>query len=414
MTRTVFHIDANSAYLSWEAVYRMQHGSEVDLRNVPSVVGGDEKSRHGIVLAKSIPAKIYGIQTGETLYSARLKCPKLVVLPPNFRLYLKCSNAMVGILKEYSPWVQRYSIDECFLEYSHMESHFGDPVEAAHTIKDRIRKELGFTVNIGISTNKLLAKMGGDLSKPDKVHTLYPNEIQEKLWPLPVEELFMVGRATAPKLNLMGIRTIGDLARCDVKLLESRLKSHGGMIWRFANGIEDSQVRNTHLDIKGMGNSTTTSFDVDDLPTAEMFLLSLSETVGARLREAGFCCSLISISIKTSSFRYNSHQRKLYTPTDSTDDIYKTAKQLFKELWHKEPIRHFGVRVSDLSINQNVQLSIFQVNVEKNRALNKTIDDIRNKYGARSIIRATFAQSPISPQCGGVGDEDYPMMSSIL
>lgn len=414
MTRTVFHIDANSAYLAWEAVYRLQHGSEIDLRTVPSVVGGDEKSRHGIVLAKSIPAKKYSIQTGETLYSARLKCPQLVILPPNFRLYLKCSNAMASILREYSPQVQRYSVDECFLEYSHMEAHFGDPVKAAHAIKDRIREELGFTVNIGISTNKLLAKMGGDLSKPDKVHTLYPAEIQEKMWPLPVEDLFMVGRATAPKLNSMGIRTIGDLARCDVKYLESRFKSHGAMIWRFANGIEDSAVQNSHFDVKGIGNSTTTSFDVDDLRTAEMFLLSLSETVGTRLRESGFCCSLVSIGVKTSTFRYNSHQRKLYTPTDSTDDIYSAAKQLFREMWHQEPIRHFGVRVSDLSINQNIQLSIFQVNVERNRALNKTIDDIRNKYGARSIFRAAFAHSPINPLSGGVGDEEYPMMSSIL
>lgn len=414
MTRTVFHIDANSAYLSWEAVYRLQHGSELDLRNIPSVVGGDEKSRHGIILAKSIPAKKYGIQTGETLYSARQKCPNLVTVPPNYRLYMKCSNAMVIILKEYSPWVQRYSVDECFLEYSHMESHFGDPVKAAYTIKDRIREELGFTVNIGISNNKFLAKMGGDLSKPDKVHTLYPHEIQEKMWPLPVEDLFMVGRATTPKLNSIGIKTIGDLAKCDVKLLESQLKSHGVTIWRFANGIEDSQVRNDHLDVKGMGNGTTTSFDVDDLPTAEMFLLSLSESVGARLREAGFCCGLVAVSIKTSSFRYNSHQRKLYAPTDSTDDIYSVAKQLFIELWDKEPIRHFGVRVSSLSINQNVQLSIFQINAEKNRALNKAIDDIRSKHGARSIIRATFAHSSIRPLSGGVGDEDYPMMSSIL
>jgi DNA polymerase-4 len=413
--RTIFHIDVNSAYLAWEAVYRLQHGAKVDLRTIPAVVGGNEESRHGIVLAKSIPAKKYNIQTGETLFSARQKCPNLVVVPPNYGLYLKCSNALVSILREYSPIIQRFSIDECFLDYTGMEKLFGYPVEAAHVIKNRIRDELGFTVNIGISHNKLLAKMAGELSKPDKVHTLYPEEIPEKMWPLPVEELYMVGRATAPKLHMLGIRTIGDLARHNVKDLEIRLKSHGVLIWQYANGIENSLVRNSHIGIKGIGNSTTTPFDVEDIKTANMYLLSLTETVATRLREAGFCCNLVSVGLKNNNLRYYSHQRKLHAPTDSTDEIYCTAKELFKEMWKGEPLRHLGVRVSDLSPSNYVQLSLFShKDLVKMRALDKAVDYIRSKYGPQAITRAVFGNSEIPALSGGVGEEEYPMMSSKL
>jgi phosphoglycerol geranylgeranyltransferase len=222
--RLIFHIDVNSAYLSWEAVYRLQQGAEIDLRTIPSVVGGDVESRHGIVLTKSIPAKKYGIQTGETLFTARQKCPDLVVVPPHYELYMLCSNAMVNILKEYTPTIQRYSVDECFLDFTSMENFYEDPVELAYTIKDRIRNELGFTASVGISNNKLLAKMGSDIKKPDAVITLFPIEIKDKMWPLPVEDLFMVGRATLTKLHNLNIFTIGDLANFDLKILKEKLK----------------------------------------------------------------------------------------------------------------------------------------------------------------------------------------------
>ncbi|MBZ4653437.1 MAG: nucleotidyltransferase/DNA polymerase involved in repair, partial [Peptococcaceae bacterium] len=358
MDKTIFHIDVNSAYLSWEAVFRFQHGSEIDLRTIPSVVGGDQESRRGIVLARSIPAKKYSIETGEILFSAKQKCPYLVVVPPNYSLYVKCSNAMLQILREYSSHLQRFSVDEVFLDYSGMEKHFWPPVEAAYTIKDRIHLELGFTVNIGISSNKLLAKMAGELSIPNKVHTLYPHEIEEKLWPLPVNKLYMVGRATTSKLHAMGIRTIGDLAKTAPKRLEFRLKSHGFLIWRYAHGLEDSLVRNDPLGMKGLGNSTTTAFDVEDTETAHKFLLSLVETVAARLREAGYCCQLVSIGLKDTNFRYWSHQKKLFTATDSTEEIYSITKILLKECWKGQPLRQIGVHVSDLSSNQFVQYFI--------------------------------------------------------
>lgn len=413
----VFHIDANSAYLSWEAVYRLQHGSPIDLRTIPSVVGGDQENRHGIILAKSIPAKAYNIVTGESLYAARLKCPHLVVVPPNYGLYMKCSKAMHEILQEYSPYVQRFSIDESFLLYpqEYLDERFGGCIEAANLIKDRIKKELGFTVNIGISTNKLLAKIAGELKKPDLVHTIWPEEIKTKLWPLPVEELFMVGRATGPKLRLLGIKTIGDLARSDLKELERRLKSHGRLIWRYANGLEDSEFGCQRPFVKGIGNATTTAFDVEDQDTACRFLLSLTETVAARLRQAGSCCHLVAVSMKDATFRYSSHQRKLGIATDSTQEIYETARQLFGEMWQGQPLRQLGVRVSELDWNKQRQLSLFSCrDTEKRQALDTAVDKIRDKYGANSIMRSVFLHSGIGPMSGGVGEEDYQMMSSIL
>lgn len=410
MVNTIFHVDANSAYLSWEAVYRLQKGEKLDLRTIPSAVGGDPKRRNGIILAKSIPAKKYGIKTGESLFEAFKKCPNLYVVSPSYELYMKCSNAMVKILKEYSPIIQRYSIDECFIDYTNMN----DPIKVANEIRERIKKELGFTVSIGISSNKLLAKMASDIKKPDAVTTLYPEEIPDKMWPLPVEKLFMVGRATTPKLHRLGIYTIGDLANFDLNLIKHKLKSHGVMIWNYANGFDNSKVRkDNRLKIKGIGNSTTTSFNIESRKEAHMVLLSLTETVGMRLRNSGYCAQLVSINIKTSEFAYYSHQQKLFSPTDSTQQIYEYAKKLFDESWKGEPIRHLGVRVSDLCDNNFIQLSMFSNYNEKQRSLDKAIDDIRIKYDNKSVTRGCFLNSGIKPLMGGVS-EDYPVMSSIL
>lgn len=260
----IFHIDVNSAYLSWSAVYSLQQGSSIDLRTTASVVGGNEKSRHGIVLAKSMPAKKYNIQTGEPLRAAYNKCPNLITVRPDYGLYIKASDAMLELIREYSPTVQQFSIDECFVDYSNMESHFGSAIDAAHSIKDRIHKELGFTVNIGISSNKLLAKIASDFSKPNQVHTLYPHEIKKKMWPLPVNDLFMVGKRTSAKLYSLGIYTIGALAKTSDDVLYQHLKSHGILVKNYANGIDYSPIRTSnHELIKGMGNSTTIAYDVD-------------------------------------------------------------------------------------------------------------------------------------------------------
>lgn len=412
----IFHIDANSAYLSWEAAYRIQNGASVDLREIPSVVGGNEKQRHGIVLAKSIPSKKYGIQTGESLYSARQKCPDLVVVPPNYDLYIKCSDAMYQILCEYSPIVQRFSVDECFLDYTDSEKRFGDPVQAAFTIKERIKKELGFTVNIGVSTNKILAKMASEFKKPDKLHTLFPDEMKDKLWPLPVEDLFMVGRATTQKLKKININTIGELAHANPHYLKTMLKSHGLLVWQYANGLDDSKVKiSGEILQKGLGNSTTTAFDVTTKKEALMVLLSLTECTAMRLRSLGYLCSLISVSLRSSHFEWYSHQKKLRTYTNSTSEIFSYITDLFEEVWKGEPLRNLGVRFSDFSTDEYAQLSFFDSKEKlKNQKLDGAIDKIRLKYGDGAIVRSVFLHSGINPIQGGVNDGEYPMMTSIL
>jgi len=414
--RYIFHIDANTAYLSWEAVSRLQHGDPLDLRTVPSVVGGDPATRHGIVLTKSIPAKKFKIETGETLYSACQKCPDLIIVPPHYGLYRQCSDAMVEIIKEYSPSVQRFSVDECFLDFSGLDLLSDDPVKTAHEIKDRIKNELGFTVNIGISTNKLLAKMAGELKKPDMVHTIFPGEISTKMWPLPIEELFMVGRATSKKLRSRGIRTIGALANFDLARIRLLLKSHGVLVWNYANGIDYSPVRpGGAIVVKGMGNSTTIPFDVENRNNAHLVLLSLVESVSTRLRQANVLARLVSISFRTNEFYGCSHQKKLFNSTDCTDEIWEIACELFDELWQGQPLRHMGLRVSEFCQNDFFQTSLFGKDYEKRRKVDSAVDIIREKYGSSAIFRSAFLNSGLHSITGGVVEnEDYPMMTSLL
>lgn len=414
MGRIIMHVDVNSAYLSWEAADRLQHGDALDLRKIPSVIGGNEASRHGIVLAKSSPAKKYNIQTGESLYAARQKCPNLVVVPPRYDLYMRCSKALQSLLVQYSDKVKAFSIDECFLDYTQMSGLLGNPVAVADEIRQRCRKELGFTINIGISTSKLLAKMGGDLKKPDQTITLYPEEIPFKLWPLPVEELYMCGRATAPKLRQMGIRTIGDLAGTDVSILKYRFKSFGNVLWNYANGIEATEIQSSAPAIKGVGNSTTTAVDVNSYDHAHMILLALSESVGARLRAGGWSAGLISVSCRNTEFVSISKQRAMSYPSDNTTAIYETARKTFDELWNGESLRHMGIRASQLITSEGMQYSLFQKDVEKNQVLDKAIDDLRNRFGKTAVQRGVFLNSGVKPIIGGVGEDDYQMMSSML
>lgn len=411
--KIIFHIDVNSAYLSWMAVSFLQQGKSLDIRTIPAVIGGDVNKRHGIVLAKSIVCKKFKIETGETLYSARGKCKNLKVYPPDYNLFMKCSNAMADILNEYTPMIQRYSVDECFLDVT----HFGeDYLRKAKEIKNRIEVELGFTVNIGISSNKLLAKMASDFKKPNKIHTLFPEEIEKKMWPLPVEDLFMVGRATKPKLNKLNIYTIYDLANYDREILISIFKSFGKTLYNYANGIDSSEVRKTnYINIKGVGNSTTISYDIDNRKEAERVLLSITENTAMRLRKNKSLCSVVCVSIKSDSFATYSHQKKLSNATDCTSEIYKGVKELFNEMWKGERIRHLGIRLSSLCSNKYYQTSLFDnEKVEKQRAIDSTLDNLREKYGASIIIRSTFLNSGVKPMTGGVGEEEYPMMSSML
>lgn len=415
-SKTIMHIDVNSAFLSFQAAYNKQIGIEKDIRDVPSVVGGSEKSRRGIVLAKSILAKKAGVKTGESIMEARSKCKDLLVVPANYELYVKSSKALINLLREYSPYIQIFSIDECFLDYTGMEDIFGDPLEAAHKMKKRISDELGFTVNIGISSNKLLAKMAGELEKPDKVNTIYPEEVEKKLWPLPVGELFMVGQRTKPKLNKIGIYTIGDLAKSDYNLLSRTLKSHGRLIHQYAWGRDESKVHHTnHIPFKSAGNGSTIKFDVEDEETAYKIILSLVETTAKRLRNANVQCSVVSIGIKDKEFKYKGHQRKLLTPTNITNEIFNISKELFIEMWDGTPIRQFNVRLSELSSIDINQLTFFDIeNKDKLQKIDTAIDKIRERYGNTSIMRATFLHSGLKSMLGGFGADEYPVMTSII
>lgn len=405
----IYHIDVNSAFLSWEAVFRLGFlGASTDLRDIPSAIGGDIKQRHGIILAKSIPAKAYGIKTGESIPEARQKCPGLYIAPPNYGLYEKCSRAFTDILKEYTPAVEQYSIDEVFMDMSGMQKLFGNPVETAFDIKDRIRRELGFTVNIGISSNKLLAKMASDFKKPDRVHTLFPEEIRTKMWKLPVNDLFFVGRATAKKLHKLGICTIGQLAEADRELLRMHLKSHGDVIWNFANGRDFSIVESEPIPNKGYGNSTTTPFDVTDAAAAKLVLLALAETIGMRLRKDGVKIQVISIGIKDREFCHVSHQTVLPNPTNITKEIYEAACRLFDELWDYAPIRHLGIHTGRVKDEGELrQLSLFDDrDYKKLERWDRTIDRVRGRFGIDAVRRAAFLAVPeIDHLSGGVSRE---------
>lgn len=394
MDKVIFHIDVNNAFLSWEAVHRLANGEELDLRSIASAVAGDKSKRHGIILAKSPLAKQCGVKTGEPIVDALKKCPNLTLVPPSHGLYHQYSEAFIQILKDFSPCVEKCSIDEAFCDMTGMEALFGSPLEAADKIRNRIREELKFTVNIGISSNKLLAKMASDFKKPDMVHTLYPHEIREKMWGLPVGDLFFVGGSTVKKLNTLGIRTIGELALTDVELLKVHLKKHGEVIHSFANGIDASVISQEEVKNKGYGNSTTISFDVEDESTAKMILLTLAESVGARLRKDNVMANVVSVSIVDSMFHNTSHQKTLLSPTNITDDIHRVACSLFDELWDQSPIRNLGIQTSKVvSDNTEIQMNLFSFGTDEKKAkLDKAIDKIRDRYGTASIQRASLAK----------------------
>lgn len=408
MEKLIFHIDVNSAFLSWEAVYRLHIlGDNLDLREIPSAVAGDIKKRHGIILAKSTPAKKYGVRTGDTISDAMKLCPELMIVPPHYDLYETCSKAFMEILRELSPCVEQYSVDEAYCDMTGTIGLYGSAVVAANLIKDRIYNELGFTVNIGVSSNKLLAKMASDFKKPNLVHTLFPEEIEKKLWKLPVEELFYVGHATKKKLHELGIHTIGELAKTDLDVLRAHFKKYGEVIYAFANGIDVSVVSNEVPANKGYGNSTTIAFDVDQENVAKMILLSLAETVSTRLRADDVVAGVIAVSMVDSEFHHASHQMTLLSPTNTTVELHKSACRLFDELWDGSPIRNLGIHTSKVTKGDSVrQLNLFDMNrYEKLSKLDTTVDAIRKRYGDDSIMRAAFLKSPIYHMAGGIPPE---------
>lgn len=395
MDRIIFHIDVNSAYLSWSAQKLLKEDpTGVDIRTIPSIIGGDRETRHGIVLAKSIPAKkIYGIHTAEPVASALKKCPTLTIIPPDHKLYAACSRRFMQFLRTMTDKIEQVSIDECYMDFTDIAGHFSSPEDGASYIRNHVRDIFGFTVNVGISTNKLLAKMASDFEKPDKTHTLYPWEIQEKMWPLPISELFMAGHASVTVLEKLDIHTIGDLARMDPQILALHLKSHGRTLWEYANGIDGSPVESEPTQAKGIGNSTTLPTDVTNARDAYQILHRLSNKVGKRLKTAGQAANNLCVEIKYSTFDKYSRQMPLPEASQDGDVLWKNACTLFDALWNGNPIRLLGVRAGKLTDQSDpVQMSLFSYDpsaVAKQQKLDRALDAIRGKYGAGAVMKGS-------------------------
>ena len=395
MDRLIFHIDVNSAFLSWEAARRVAQG-EPDIRLIPSAIGGDRDKRTGVIVAKSIPAKKLGVRTGEPVSMALRKCPELFLAKPDFRLYSKNSRAFMDICARYAPALEKFSIDECFLDMSGTGSMYPDPVGTARRIADEIRDTLGFTVNVGVSENKLLAKMASDFEKPDRVHTLFRSELPQKMWPLPVGELFTVGRSTAQKLEKASIMTIGELAGSDVRVIQGLVGAKlGRQIHDYANGIDNSPVRAEREAAKGYSVSTTLEDDVTDADAAKNILLALADSVAARMRGDGKRAGCVAVTIRANDFRDRSHQMSLHSPTDVTREIYELSVKLFSELWDgRTPLRLLGIALSGVTDAEYSQASLFDDGrYERARRLDRAMDAIRGKFGADSVRPASTMNS---------------------
>ena len=397
MKRIIMHIDVNNAFLSWTAVLYLKKGIKTDIRKTYAVIGGDEKARHGIVLAKSMPAKKRGVVTAETLFSAKKKCPNLKVYPPDYNFYKKMSDNMLDLIRNYSPDIEQMSIDECFLDYTPVKHLYGNEVEFAYKLKKEIYDKLGFTVNIGIGNNKLCAKMASDFSKPYKVHTLFDNEVEEKMWPLQVDELFGIGKKTAMKLHNLNINTIYDLAHTDSSFLYKYFKNQAKDMIDSANGRGSDIVVSEESIPKGIGNETTLNRNISSRDELYPYLLALSENVAIRLRKQNKYASVIVVTLKDKFFRRFSHQKKLVNATNLTEEIYKTACDILDEMMVDDGIRLIGVRLDKLSDTSSHQVSLFEdLKVrEDNNELEKTVDELKEKYGFKVIKKASLIGSKV-------------------
>ncbi|MGN0482536.1 MAG: DNA polymerase IV [Lachnospiraceae bacterium] len=441
MSRIIFHIDVNSAFLSWSAVEKLKNGSTIDLRTIPAIVGGDSETRHGIVLAKSIPAKQFAIHTGEPVAQALKKCPTLIIEPPNHALYKQCSQKLMEYLRTFTPDIEQVSVDECYLDFTPIAHQFASPYAFAELLHTSIPEKFGFTVNIGIAPNKLLAKMASDFQKPDRIHTLFHEEIPKKMWSLPVEELFMTGKSSVARLKELGIFTIGDLAHTDCSFLVQQFKSHGKRMWEYANGIDDTPVISEKPDAKCIGNSVTLKQDLTKSEDAKITLLSLAESVCGRLRKAKKLAQSITVEIRYNDFTNVSHQCQLYTPSNNTDVLYQTACQLFEQRWNGTPIRLLGIRSGKLlDDSAPIQLSLFDEDYvsrlktcetdspsstpqiqncpkkeaqkkqpsrgpshEKLQRVDAALDSIRKKYGDSAVIRGSLLSADSDMKYTGRG-----------
>ena len=394
MKRLIMHIDVNNAFLSWTAIYLLERGYKEDIRNTYAIIGGDEKRRAGIVLAKSTPAKKKGIKTAETIYEAKRKCSNLKIFPPNYDFYKQKSKELFVLLSNYTPDIEIASIDECYLDYTKVQKLYGDPIKFAEKIQKEINNKLGFTVNIGIAENKLCAKMASDFSKPNKIHTLYQYEIKEKMFPLPIEDLFGVGKQTAEKLKFLGIKTIEDLALQQEYNLKKIFKNQAKHLIEIANGKDEDEVDSARQSPKGISNEITLSEDITNKKDLCKKLSILSEMVSKRIRRENKYTKVVCVILKDNHFRRYSHQKKLKNPINTYEDIYKYSKQILEEFYQNEPIRLIGIRLDDLTEIKNIQTSLFEKtsDLDKGEKLEQIMDEINNKYGKEVLKRASHIE----------------------
>ncbi len=387
MANIIFHIDVNNAFLSWSAVDLLNKGYKDDIREMDAIIGDETNNRKGIVLAKSNSAKSKGVITGESIYLARKKCPNIKIFPPQYHLYQEMSHKLFDFILKYTPDIEVFSIDECFVDYGKVKKLYGEEEKFAHKLKNEIKNDLGFTVNIGIGNNKLCAKMASDFSKPNQVHTLYENEVKTKLWPLPVELLYGVGKVTAEKLKKINIFTIEDLAKYSPIELSKFFKNQATKMIESANGIDYSNVKTTIEPPKGISHSMTLKYDLITKEEIEIQLKTIAERLSLRLRKLNQYTDVIAVTLKNNNFNVYNHQQKITNPTNITKEIYLIAKKVFNEMWKNDPIRLVGIRLDNLSKKVYYQTSLFEKhdNRKKESNLDTIIDELKRKYGDNII-----------------------------
>lgn len=408
MGRIIFHIDQNCYFASVEMIYHPE------CRDVPMAVVGDKEARHGIILAKNEHAKKYGVATAEAIWQAKTKCPDLVCLPAHYDKYDYYSKKLRQMYYEYTDRVEPFGLDECWLDMTGCVKDYEEAENIALEIRNRVKSEYNLTCSVGISFNKVFAKLGSDYKKPDATTVFDEDNWKEKIWPIPASDLLFVGRNTRSKLAKINVNTIGELASCNREYLINYLGKQGAMLWDYANGLDESPVAlaGETREIKSVGNSTTTASDMTSVRAVETTMHKLSDSVAARLRKHGLVGSVIQITVRDRDLKIYEHQRVLYEPTDSSRVIYETAMELFRESydWSKG-IRSIGVRCAKvIPQGSGIQMSMFADNAmrEKESRLSKVIDELNTRYGAGSIRTAKEAMKDRIEDAGISGDPFHP------
>ncbi len=408
LEKVILHVDMNNFYASVECI------DKPHLKDVPMAVGGDESKRHGIVLAKNMLAKNMGVKTAEALWQARKKCPEIVFVRPNFEKYVSYSKAAKEIYKRYTDKVESFGLDECWLDVSGSTRLFGSGEEIAQEIRETIKKELNLTVSIGVSFNKIFAKLGSDMKKPDAVTVINKDDFKEKIWHLKAGELLGIGPVVQKKLINIGIFTIGDLAQTNVDILSKLLGKQGKVIWEYANGLDNSDVTNTlsEREVKSIGNSTTTARDIQNIKDVKLTFYMLAQSVSKRLREKNLKAGGIQISLRKCNLETSQHQCKTEFPINSSKEIFNKAYELFKATNAKLPLRGLGIKSFDLREDAVMQQSLFYdaKEIEREDDLEKTLDNLKDKFGDKTIKRAIFLkQSELTDEdeYGGFNDAQF-------